>query len=421
MRPLIRHTNLLLLLPLLFWGCDSKDSSAPKPDAVKSIVISASSGESCFTNTKVSFSVKSDGGKDLSAQAQIYVNGKEIVGFMHTFTQVGNFEVYAKYKSMTSNKIQLKVEKPYVKEIILSMVGDGKIKAGNSLKFKLKDNLNNDLVSLAALYVAGKKVDSFTHTFNNAGTFEVYAKYKTFTSNKLKINVVPPGSHIAKVLIQDFTGTWCGYCGPATLGVHKKAEKYPGRVIPVTIHDGSKPFSLNFPKVSVFGIEGFPTIWTNGYKDDQLVSIPELIAQNKYLGLAINYDLKNKKATVKVHYDPQWSGESILVVYLVEDGIIAPQANYGNNDPASPSYQMGNPIQAFRHDGVLKATLTKPLGDKIPTNQISNGLYTVEYNVEKKDNITDMKKTRIVAFVLDKVNKVVNVQVAAVNENKDFD
>ena len=53
-------------------------------------------------------------------------------------------------------------------------------------------------------------------TFSSAGVYNAYATYalpdgSTLTSNTVELNAVA-STHTTKVMIEDYTGTWCGYC-----------------------------------------------------------------------------------------------------------------------------------------------------------------------------------------------------------------
>lgn len=235
-------------------------------------------------------------------------------------------------------------------------------------------------------------------------------------------------SHLAKVLIHDFTGTWCGYCADAIFEVKELHEKYPDNVISVAVHTGSGPNndgSFDYAKYSVFGTEGNPILWFNN-KDTDDVPLENLtstaITAKKDIGLAINYDLTNNKVKVKVRYD-KVSTANKLVVYMVEDKLYANQVNYSNGNAGSPAYQKGDPIPNLEHNNVLRETLTATLGNVIPDNAISNNLYTADYVItsDERGKFSDISNSKIIAFVINKDGKALNAQVAKANENKGFD
>ncbi len=72
-----------------------------------------------------------------------------------------------------------------------------------------------------------------------------------------------------------------------------------------------------------------------------------------------------------------------MTVLITEDDVTGyPQANYYNDDPASPFYHQGNPINDFSHQHVVRAFLTPVFGDVIaPGNTGPGGNQCFSYSV----------------------------------------
>lgn len=288
----------------------------------------------------------------------------------------------------------------------------------NNVEFSVKTDTGKDISSEAEIYINGNKISKNTHIFEKEKNNEIYATYKTLTSQKIQLKSVK-STHSTKVIIEDFTGTWCGFCPAYAYYIEKIHSKFSDEVIPIAVHIRDE---FSYPKFSVFGVKGLPTVTVNKKSDlrseNQIFNLTKV---RKNLGLAINYDLKNNRVAVKVHYDAKTVKDK-LVVYLLEDKLIADQANYKNNDPNSLAYQKGNPIQNFEHNDVLITSLTNPLGDDIPTSEIKSNEYTVTYDISnKKGRVLNIENTKIVAYVINSKGEAVNGQTAKVNENKDFD
>lgn len=405
--------------------------------------------------TKVKFVVKDDKDKVVT-NAEIYVGSKKITGMEHTFAKAGEYEVYAKQGELKSNEITVKVKAKDTPatggKYVLSIKG-GKttIKQGESVEFKLVDpkgkevklvnNICNFIINKTTV-LAFEQIEK-PYTFRNAGTYEVQAKVfttndqsgKHVMSNIVKVTVQSDGqarSYTAKVLYHRFTSTGCTYCPHTDLVMKKVEEKYKN-LIEVAIHGNldkvADPFA--YSKIKEFGNEaGYPALWFDYDKKigAELYSViegetiaKELSATKRSLGLAVNYDLTNNKVTVKVGYDKA-SPNSKLVVFLVEDGLIADQLNEDNDNPDSPAKGKGNPIKNYVHDRVLRYSLTSTRGDAIPDAEVKGNQYLREFDLTKaKASVKDINKTRIVAYVLDSTGKVANAQIAKVNVNQDFD
>lgn len=300
--------------------------------------------------------------------------------------------------------------------------------------FVVKDNLDKDVTSASEIYVGGTKISGSSYTFKEKGSFEVYAKHKDLTSNKLTITVKEaPSSSVAKftskVLAHEFTGTWCGHCAGPLLELKEKFEKFNGKFIPIEIHSGGSGIgadgveSFDFPNSSIFKVEAQPTLWYNFDKQFEYFSSEDIatyVTKKSKTGLAIHYNLEGNNATIKIKSDKNLNGLKIAV-YLLEGKLVATQYNYENNNPQSKAYQKGDEIHGLVYDNVARASLTNsPLGDVISD---ANGTeHTMIFSLDgKKEKVKDIKNTKVVAFLLDKNDKYINAQSALANENKDFD
>ena len=62
----------------------------------------------------------------------------------------------------------------------------------------------------------------------NEGNHSVYAEYfingQLYTTESKNYSVVNPET---KLLLEDFTGTWCGYCPPVKYAIEQALEIYP--------------------------------------------------------------------------------------------------------------------------------------------------------------------------------------------------
>ena len=108
-----------------------------------------------------------------------------------------------------------------------------------------------------------------------------------------------------------------------------------------------------------------------------------------------------------------------LVVYLVENGIVADQTNYLNNDPNSQYFQQGDPIVDFVHDHVLRGSLTDIFGNSI-TNTPALEEYTTTLTTQLQANY-DVSKLELVVMVTEEDNSAVNSQHAKVNEEVGYE
>lgn len=233
------------------------------------------------------------------------------------------------------------------------------------------------------------------------------------------------GKFTKNVLIEDFTGTWCGFCPRVSYAIEKVHEQNIN-AIPVAIHRSSgtsDPYHFQGATVLISQIPnfGYPTGLLNR-KEEWTFPEPTNINQVKNytgfdadLGIAMKSVVQNGniKLDVKVKFDANMSNLK-LVVYILEDDLKYNQTNY-------TSYYGGvSVIQNFEHDHVLRAALTNILGDNITGNTNDGNVYTRSFSQAVPANISDPSKISFVAFVLDSSGRAVNSRSAVPNDNQNF-
>lgn len=317
---------------------------------------------------------------------------------------------------------------------LISFAGTN-ITAGSKIHFIVKDNNGQDVTSESMIYLENAITPNNYYRFEEPGSFEIYAKHKGFTSNKLTVivNTQKPSNSItefsSKVLVHDFTGTSCGYCANALIKLNSKAAKFPGKVIPVEIHSNLSGYSnetketFDFPNHEVFGVDRYPTVWYNYDKNQENLSdeqINTLISKKVNTGIAIHYNQDENTVNVKIKSDKPIN-QNKIVVLLLEGNLTYDQENFDNDNPSSASYKKGKIIKDFEYNNVARCSLTNSeLGDII--SDATGNEHNISFALTgKTDNINNLAYTRAVVYLLDANNNYINSQVAAANEIKDFD
>lgn len=342
------------------------------------------------------------------------------------------------------------------------------VSVGDSITFTATSSINGDVSSDAVFFVNGQQVSRnifYPSEVNSSN--EVYATYNGLTSavSTFASTDVLPSTYTQKVLVEDYTGTWCTYC-PRMALILDYFTAYSENVIPVAIHcDGpgltdpwiyeyhetmvstSNYNAIGQPKGKInriFNVNqfDFPVQCPTSDASQYTAQLDSYLNQNAPLGLAINSTLngRNLNIDVKVGFATDNVPDARLVVYLIEEGLKHDQKNgfYGSNPAtcifANPPYNTEIiPAEHFPQKHVLLKAYTDVFGDEIPQNQIANGsVYTKNFNVSLPNNVgypsgnVIPENLKIVAFVLGnggevKTRAVINTQSAWVNTNQDFD
>jgi len=238
-------------------------------------------------------------------------------------------------------------------------------------------------------------------------------------------SIVEPSEFTQKLLLEDYTGTWCPNCPRAARAI-ESAVAINDRFIPIGIHfyKNSDPEEMQneFSSAIVneyYPLGGFPIVALNRqetvWAGDYLFSTLEAML-NRYapVGLAINSSLTGNAITAQVNVGFVEETTTVdnykLVVFLLESGMVYPQQDGGEE------------VEDYGHENVLRYSFTNVFGDALPNQVTANHRYSKDFTaIELPVNIENTNNLKLVAFVLDKNDKCLNVQVADVGENKEFD
>ena len=298
------------------------------------------------------------------------------------------------------------------------------------IPIKATDVSGNDISAQTIFYVDGQQQTNNVLRFSASGTHQITAKItadgETKESDPLTLNVIDPQSS-TKVLVEDFTGTWCVNC-PRVAYKLEEAVNQNGNIVPTAIHaspvPGQDPFSYaNFSYfLNTYGIQAFPSplVDRNYVWDENFSTLQTELNKNKPMGLAISSTINgnNIDVTVKVRFDMNFSDEDLnLIVYLNENGL------HHDQDNGTTYYGGQNPIPNFEHNHTLRFCFTGESGESIDNNKEANQIYIYHYTGTIPSNIDDINNCEIVAFTATNDNpiKAINVQNATINTTKDFD
>ncbi|WP_299111235.1 Omp28-related outer membrane protein [uncultured Winogradskyella sp.] len=298
------------------------------------------------------------------------------------------------------------------------------------IPFKIINEAGVDVTALATFYVDGEPIDGSIFSSSTIGEFEVYGVYMEdgveITTNTEPFSVIIPKR---KVVIEDYTGTWCGFC-PRVAGAISDLHEITDDITVVAIHEtaNSFPDPMHFDQVQllkdIFGVEGFPAARVNRSNNwpmpHPISDVTSMAGLDTNLSIALNSELTGNELLVQVNvvYEEGSVQGDKLVVYLIENGIIYGQVNYYNQDTTSPFYNMGDPIPDFEHNEVLRKSLSSLLGDTIPSTEALNEYitsFTINLPSEYvRDNLS------VVAMVVDSNNEAKNSQYAHIEEDKPY-
>lgn len=326
---------------------------------------------------------------------------------------------------------------PSYESIILTADSSVKI-IGEPITFTVRDSDGNDLTENAIIYVDGEEIEGNSFTSEVVGNFEVTASYYEIESEPITVNF-HDGSEInfvKRVLIEDYTGTWCGYCprvAHAIELVKAQTDEPLETAVPVAIHRASSnPQNLNYDPYNydttelelILSASGYPkgylnrmTLWMAPEDENLNQAIGLTQGENPKLGLALNPIVENGNITldVNIKFGKDFSNLK-MVVYVLENGLIYDQTNYYPN-----LYGGAHTIEDFEHNHVLRQCVTPLLGEPITGDTTIANVYNKTFNIPVPANVTNAANLEFVVFVTDVNNNAVNVRKAVPGEIQEFE
>jgi hypothetical protein len=230
------------------------------------------------------------------------------------------------------------------------------------------------------------------------------------------------------VLIEQYTGTWCGWC-PRAIYQISTLQKTDNKIVHIAHHlSDEMTYNLNSSLFQSFGFTGIPTV----HADRNIVwngeaSAINLLHSPSRIGISMEVTGSNSliSTNVDLKFGYDFTDNLKLSVYLLHDSLIANQTNYYDTDATSPYYKKGSTMINFVHRNVMIKSGLDMFGEVIPraSTYIGN-----TYSIKKIDftnfRCDDVKKMIVVAFVTygsgSQMDQVVNCLKARVGEKPGF-
>jgi hypothetical protein len=228
---------------------------------------------------------------------------------------------------------------------------------------------------------------------------------------------------VKRVLLEQFTGAWCGWCPDGTVYMDSIMAKYPDKVIGVKLHYGdnmetvetyllnsSYAFNAGWPSGSVDR-----TLFYDSYYKDSVRCLDRGLWENAVVAelqkepvvdVALVYylDTNSRKlyATVSADFLKDLSGDIRLNAYIIEDDVTGTgkgydqNNNYSNNSkyPNHPYHNKPAVIKGYQHKKVVRKILGGSWGSSgtVPT-QVKAGdkfYQNYEYILDSTWNINKL-------------------------------
>ena len=310
-------------------------------------------------------------------------------------------------------------------EIVTGLSVHSSYLRNQEITFEVFDAQGNDLTLESSFIVDGVVIVGNQISYPEIGTHQVYAEYSIestlYNSNTRTFNIVIPRT---KVVLEDYTGTWCGYC-PNVSHAIEEIRMITGDISVVAIHYGDEmTISPGLDLINEFNISGYPTArinrttdWSYPYASSPIES---LIDTDNSIGISIDSQMDGMILTINLRVVSEEDlSDHKVIAYLVEDNLIYDQTNYYNYDENSYFFGMGNPIVNFVHNDVLRHSFTNVLGDSMenPTPALNDTFFNYSFEIDSGYNPANLG---VVVMIVNQNNTAINSQFSRINSFQDF-
>jgi len=238
---------------------------------------------------------------------------------------------------------------------------------------------------------------------------------KFLTLSVLAAATIHANAQIKKVMLEDFTGTWCGWCPEGAVHARQLLAAHPTTFIPVACHINDALTIANANDVpTALGVSGLPagavdrfqftgqsviqidrTLWSDAYDTRAAVAAKASVSFTNTTKVGSTYT-----ATVNVKFTsaPTANVPIKMNVYILEDSILAT----GNIEQENYSTEVQNGASPLS-DWFLNGTLREVLGGvwgydaMIPATVVVGTNYTKDITFTL-DSTWVAKNINIVAF-----------------------
>jgi|WetSurMetagenome_2_1015567.scaffolds.fasta_scaffold66182_2 hypothetical protein len=232
----------------------------------------------------------------------------------------------------------------------------------------------------------------------------------------------PTHAAVKKLVFEDLTGAWCGYCPRGPIEMEALKAMYPNNVIIITQHNGDK-MENSFSTILCNQATGFPNMMVNRRKVEGV---------SRSTIFAYESEIKNTPATVAVGIQHAWNNSTRVItgtitakfeqaptagdlrigLMIIENNVVGTgtgydQSNYYNTTSDYPELKgAGNPIIGYKHFTVQRDCPLDGVYGKsgiIPNSPVVGTVYstTFTYTVPAQYNSLNviLENVSLVAFV----------------------
>lgn len=234
--------------------------------------------------------------------------------------------------------------------------------------------------------------------------------------------VVTSHKFIRNVVLEENTGTWCGFCPRGIVAIEYMKEKYGSQFIPISIHTQTDIMADDYLQNAyaplLLGLNSAPSglidrkdaLYTQMDKSSvEQFFKKELESCNANITCKATYDEKTRKISVdtETEFSYDFSGADYRITYVVLEDKLGPYLQ--NNSYAGGGYgtcdgweKMSSTVR-ITYDDVARALVPSYTGQRgsIPANVKADEIYKYTYTFSMPSNVSNPDNVRIAALIID--------------------
>lgn len=230
-----------------------------------------------------------------------------------------------------------------------------------------------------------------------------------------------------RMVVEEGTGTWCGWCVRGIVGMHDMAAKYPNQFIGIAVHSGDEMQHTAYASyLSQMGINGYPGSIINrhqGAVDPNFGNLETALkAMPSYAEIGVEVEAEftissaDLKATLKPLVDIDNADYRVLFV-ITEDEVSAMQSNYyaGGGSGTMGGYEkLGSSVKVNLND-VARGIWPNVNGNGapdfcLPSEMKAGHSYEISHHVDTEEfSYRNLTNCSGIALLIDgKTGEIVN-------------
>ncbi|MGN0237278.1 MAG: choice-of-anchor J domain-containing protein [Lepagella sp.] len=336
--------------------------------------------------------------------------------------------------------IGLELDMPLLHDVTLPLTLSGYLlnRGNHDLNgYTISAKINGDVISQAvdAVLVPGERVPFIWTTdykMTDKGLYDLLLNVSSGDATAEISKQLRFVNH--KILLEEGTGTWCGWCIRGIVAIKQALETYPDGVVPIAIHSRDLMELEDYTPHDVMSATGLPASTLNRVKEldpNPSLMLLELGKQletpiDAALEASVSLDDTSGKVDInaQVWFDSFYNdGDYRIFCAAIENDVHHPESNayQQNNAYSGGSEMMGgyenkpSPIPAsdMYYQEVARGLLTPLRGEvgSLPSSLKYGEEASWSGEFTLPDNIDNLEKVNIVVAIVDgRTNRVLNSQ-----------